>query len=113
TSDGLVLRYATETGVDGLPGHEATFLICSFWLVDNYVMAGRMRKAQALFDRLVSLTNDVGLLAEEDHPGLSRQLGHFPQAFSHVGLINSAFLLEAKRAGRELPFPGRAEVVLH
>jgi GH15 family glucan-1,4-alpha-glucosidase len=107
TWDGFVLRYQTETGVDGLAGHEATFLICSFWLVDNYSMAGRFADASKLLDRLVSLRNDVGLLAEEYHPGLHRQLGNFPQGFSHVGLINSAFLLEAVRAGRQ-PYPGAA-----
>ncbi len=113
TWDGLVLRYATETGVDGLPGHEATFLICSFWLVDNYTMVGRLDDAQALLDRLVSLRSDLGLLAEEYHPGLRRQLGNYPQAFSHVGLINSAFLLEARRAGREEAFPAGAAESVH
>jgi GH15 family glucan-1,4-alpha-glucosidase len=97
TWDGLVLRYATETGVDGLPGHEGTFLICSFWLADNYAMVGRLKEAEALLDRLVSLANDVGLLAEEYHPDLHRQLGNFPQAFSHVGLINTAHLIEATK----------------
>jgi len=100
TWDGLVLRYATDTGVDGLAGHEATFLICSFWLADNYAMAGRLDEAEALLERLVSLRNDLGLLAEEYHPELHRQLGNFPQAFSHIGLINTAYLIEAKRAGR-------------
>jgi GH15 family glucan-1,4-alpha-glucosidase len=94
-----VFRYATETGVDGLAGQEAPFLFCSFWLADNYVMAGRLDEAETLLERLLSLRNDVGLLAEEYHPKLARQLGNFPQAFSHVGLINTAFLLEAKRAG--------------
>jgi GH15 family glucan-1,4-alpha-glucosidase len=98
TSDGLVFRYATETGVDGLPGQEAAFLFCSFWLVDNYAMTGRLHEAQELLERLLSLRNDVGLLAEEYHPKLGRQLGNFPQAFSHVGLINSAFLLETQRS---------------
>jgi GH15 family glucan-1,4-alpha-glucosidase len=100
---GLVLRYSTETGVDGLPGHEATFLICSFWLADNYAMVGRLDDAEALLGRLVSLSNDLGLLAEEYHPDLQRQLGNFPQAFSHVGLINTAYLIEAKRAGKQEP----------
>jgi GH15 family glucan-1,4-alpha-glucosidase len=102
TWDGLVLRYQTEAGKDGLPGHEATFLICSFWLADNYAMAGRLEEAQALFDRLVSLASPLGLLAEEYHPGLHRQLGNFPQAFSHIGLINTAHTIEecAKRFGR-------------
>jgi GH15 family glucan-1,4-alpha-glucosidase len=97
------LRYATETGVDGLPGHEATFLICSFWLVDNYAMVGRDDDAHALFERLLATRNDLGLLAEEYHPGLQRQLGNFPQAFSHIGIIDSAFRLEAK--------PGRWRMV--
>jgi GH15 family glucan-1,4-alpha-glucosidase len=107
TWDGLVLRYSTETGVDGLPGHEATFLICSFWLADNYAMVGRLEDAEALLDRLVSLASPLGLLAEEYHPALRRQLGNFPQAFSHIGLVNSAFIIEenAKKAGREVARP--------
>jgi GH15 family glucan-1,4-alpha-glucosidase len=102
TWDGLVLRYQTHAGKDGLPGHEATFLICSFWLADNYAMVGRLDDAVALFNRLVALCNDLGLLAEEYHPGLHRQLGNFPQAFSHVGMINTAYLIEecAQRLGR-------------
>ena len=106
-------RYSTETGVDGLAGHEATFLICSFWLVDNYTMVGRLDKAEALFQRLVSVRNDLGLLAEEYHPGLRRQLGNFPQAFSHVGLINSAVLLEAKQAGRDVSFAAMVAASMH
>jgi GH15 family glucan-1,4-alpha-glucosidase len=113
TWDGLVLRYSTKTGVDGLAGHEATFLICSFWLVDNYAMAGRLEDAQALFDRLMSLRNELGLMAEEYHPTLRRQLGNYPQAFSHVGLINSAAVLEAKRLGREPTFPAALAEALH
>jgi GH15 family glucan-1,4-alpha-glucosidase len=105
TWDGLVLRYAAETGVDGLAGEEATFLICSFWLVDNYTLSGRLDDAQALLEQLMSLRNELGLLAEEYHPTLRRQLGNFPQAFSHVGLVHSAALLEAKRSGREPAFP--------
>jgi GH15 family glucan-1,4-alpha-glucosidase len=101
TWDGLVLRYSTETGNDGLPGHEATFLICSFWLADNYAMSGRLDDARALFERLVSLVSPLGLLAEEYHPGLRRQLGNFPQAFSHIGLINTACIIEEMRARRE------------
>jgi GH15 family glucan-1,4-alpha-glucosidase len=98
TWKGLVLRYSTETGVDGLPGHEATFLICSFWLADNYAMAGRIGDAEALVDRLIALSSPLGLMAEEYHPGLERQLGNFPQAFSHIGLINSAFIIEECKA---------------
>jgi GH15 family glucan-1,4-alpha-glucosidase len=105
TWDGLVLRYSTDTGVDGLPGHEATFLICSFWLADNYAMAGRLDEAEALVERLISLATPLGLLAEEYHPGLHRHLGNFPQAFSHIGLVNSACIIEEKRAEREITHP--------
>ncbi|MDT1893783.1 glycoside hydrolase family 15 protein, partial [Acinetobacter baumannii] len=85
--DGLVLRYETGTNVDGLPGHEGVFLACSFWLVDNYILQGNLKKAESLFERLISLSNDVGLLAEEYDPSAKRQLGNFPQAFSHVALV--------------------------
>ena len=91
TSDGLVYRYLERA--DGLPGGEATFLICSFWLVDNLVAIGELERARALFERLITFTNDVGLLAEELDPVSGEQLGNFPQAFSHVGLINSAMQL--------------------
>jgi GH15 family glucan-1,4-alpha-glucosidase len=94
---GLVQRYETETGVDGLPPGEGAFLACSFWLVDNYAMAGQRRKALALFNKLVKLANDVGLLSEEYDPKAKRMLGNFPQAFSHVALVNSAFGLMAKK----------------
>ncbi len=90
-SDGLVRRYRTDGGAgDGVPGGEATFLICSFWLVDNLVLQGERDRAAALFERLLALRNDVGLLAEEYDPVATRLLGNFPQAFSHVGLINAA-----------------------
>ena len=88
--DGLVLRYYTETGTDGLPPGEGAFLACSFWLVDNYALQGRYDEARALFERLLSLRNDVGLLAEEYDASAKRQLGNFPQAFSHLALINTA-----------------------
>ncbi|MFU8816113.1 MAG: glycoside hydrolase family 15 protein, partial [Pseudomonadales bacterium] len=88
--DGLVLRYRVEDTSDGLPGHEGAFLACSFWLVDAYVMLGRHDDAVALFERLLDIRNDLGLLAEEYDPRLGRQLGNFPQAFSHIALINSA-----------------------
>lgn len=88
--DGLVVRYDTGTGADGLPPGEAAFLACSFWLVDNYLLQGRQRDARALFERLLSLCNDVGLLAEEYDPTTRSQLGNFPQAFSHLALINTA-----------------------
>jgi GH15 family glucan-1,4-alpha-glucosidase len=90
---GLVQRYETETGVDGLPPGEGAFLACSFWLADNYVLMGRRKEAMRLFNRLCGLANDVGLYAEEYDPDHKRMLGNFPQAFSHVALINSAINL--------------------
>ena len=89
---GLVLRYRTE-GQDGLPPGEGAFLACSFWLADAYALSGRTEEAHRLFTRLLSLRNDVGLLAEEYDPVAGRQLGNFPQAFSHVGLVNTAYNL--------------------
>ena len=89
-ADGLVRRYSTALGVDGLPPGEGAFLACTFWLADNYAMMGRYGEARALFERLLALRNDVGLLAEEYDPRDRRQLGNFPQAFSHVALINTA-----------------------
>jgi GH15 family glucan-1,4-alpha-glucosidase len=88
--DGFVLRYHTSQGADGLPPGEGAFLACSFWLVDNYVLQAREKDARELFGRLLSLRNDVGLLAEEYDPSAKRQLGNFPQAFSHLALINTA-----------------------
>jgi GH15 family glucan-1,4-alpha-glucosidase len=104
--NGLVLRYPTESGVDGLPAGEGVFLACSFWLVDNLVLQGRHDEARRLFDRLLGLRNDVGLLAEQYDPRARRQLGNFPQALSHIALINSASNLSGTvrpalhRAGR-------------
>ncbi len=91
--DGFVLRYRTSDGADGLPGGEGAFLACSFWLADSYGQQGRRREAHDLFDRLLSLRNDLGLLAEEYDPRAGRQVGNFPQAFSHVALISSAYAL--------------------
>jgi len=88
--DGLVLRYRTETHVDGLPAGEGVFLPCSFWLVDNLALLGRRADAVALFERLLSLCNDVGLIGEEYEVRGQRLLGNFPQALTHVALINSA-----------------------
>ncbi len=88
--DGFVKRYSTAGGTDGLPPGEGVFLACSFWLVDNLRLQGRVDEATRLFDRLLAIANDVGLLAEEYDPVAKRQLGNFPQAFSHVSLINSA-----------------------
>ena len=91
--DGFVLRYDTGEVADGLPPGEGAFLACSFWLADNYIMQERITEARALFELLLSLRNDVGLLAEEYSPQLGRQLGNFPQAFSHVALVNTAYNL--------------------
>jgi GH15 family glucan-1,4-alpha-glucosidase len=99
--DGFVLRYRTHADpvsahgtVDGLPGGEGAFLACSFWLADALALTGRLDEARPLFERLLSLRNDVGLLSEEWDPGARRHLGNTPQAFSHVGLINTALALQ-------------------
>jgi GH15 family glucan-1,4-alpha-glucosidase len=96
-ADGLVHRYAPEGSpqVDGLPPGEGTFLACTFWLADNLTLMGRHDEAVAIFERLLELRNDVGLLAEEYDPSTGRQLGNFPQAFSHVALVNTARNLSA------------------
>ncbi|MFJ8131611.1 glycoside hydrolase family 15 protein [Streptomyces hydrogenans] len=101
TEDGFVLRYPTageEAGVDGLEGDEGAFLACSFWLADDLAMIGRVDEARTLFEKLLSLRNDLGLLAEEWDPRLQRQVGNFPQAFSHVPLIDTALRLTASGA---------------
>ncbi|MCP3821943.1 glycoside hydrolase family 15 protein [Streptomyces sp. A3M-1-3] len=101
TSDGFVLRYPTagdEAGVDGLEGDEGAFLACSFWLADDLAMIGRVDEARRLFEKLLALRNDLGLLAEEWDPRLQRQVGNFPQAFSHVPLIDTALRLTASGA---------------
>ncbi|MYT01983.1 glycoside hydrolase family 15 protein [Streptomyces sp. SID5469] len=92
--DGFVRRYSTDVAeVDGLPGDEGTFLVCSFWLADALHRLGRTEEARALFERLVGLCNDVGLLAEEYDPASDRFLGNYPQAFSHLGLVSTALAL--------------------
>jgi GH15 family glucan-1,4-alpha-glucosidase len=91
--DGLVLRYSTDTDVDALPPGEGTFLPCSFWLADSFVLSGRRADAEALFERLLGLGNDVGLFAEEYAPQSQRMLGNFPQALTHMALVNTARLL--------------------
>lgn len=105
-SDGLVRRYSTEgVSIDGLPGGEGAFLACSFWLADALRLTGRAEEATELFERLLELRNDVGLLAEEYDTVARRQLGNFPQAFSHIGLVGTAIaltgedMLEAETAG--------------
>jgi GH15 family glucan-1,4-alpha-glucosidase len=92
-NDEFVLRYESAEAVDGLPAGEGAFLVCSFWLVDNYILQGRFPEARRLFDRLLSRCNEVGLLAEEFDPLNGRMLGNFPQAYSHVGVINCALNL--------------------
>lgn len=99
--DGLVLRYDTTTANDGLPPGEGSFLACSFWFVDNLVLQERHAEAAAMFERLLQLRNDVGLLAEEYEPRLGRQLGNFPQAFSHLALADTARNLGASQRPAE------------
>jgi GH15 family glucan-1,4-alpha-glucosidase len=101
----FVRRYETDDAVDGLPSGEGAFLACSFWLVDNYILQGRYTEARKLFGKLLSRCNDVGLLAEEIDPSSGRMLGNFPQAYSHVGLINCALNLNSQNG----PVEERAE----
>jgi len=91
--NGFIGRYTQDPAVDGMPHGEGKFLACSFWLADNYVLQGRHEDAVRMFERLLNIRNDVGLLSEEYDPVAKRQLGNFPQAFSHVGLVNTAFNL--------------------
>lgn len=101
TEDGFILRYPTEgeeAGVDGLAGDEGAFLACSFWMADDLAMIGRVDEARQLFEKLLALRNDLGLLAEEWDSNLQRQVGNFPQAFSHVPLIDTALRLTASGA---------------
>ncbi|GHD48864.1 glycoside hydrolase family 15 protein [Mycetocola manganoxydans] len=97
--DGLLLRYRTQTGVDGLPGDEHPFLACSFWLVCQYARTGRLVEARALMDRLVGFANDVGLLSEEYDVTIGRQAGNTPQAFSHLALVLAAKAIRAGESG--------------
>jgi GH15 family glucan-1,4-alpha-glucosidase len=96
--DGFVQRYTNTKEVDGLPPGEGAFLPCSFWLADDLALIGRHDDARRLFERLTGLCNDVGLLAEEYDPVAQRLVGNFPQAFSHVSLVNSAFNLAGGRS---------------
>jgi GH15 family glucan-1,4-alpha-glucosidase len=89
-TDGFVARYPTHPAVDGLPAGEGAFLACTFWLADNYMLLGRQSLARETFERLIGLCNDVGLLSEEYDPARKRLVGNFPQAFSHIGLVNTA-----------------------
>jgi GH15 family glucan-1,4-alpha-glucosidase len=108
--DGFVLRYATESGADGLPGTEGAFLACSFWLAENYAYAGRIDEAEALFDRLLGLRNHLGLYSEEYDPKLQRQIGNFPQAFTHLAFISTAHVIEAVRQGGTGRAPQRGAI---
>ena len=108
--NGLLLRYETETGVDGLPPGEGAFLACSFWLADNYLLVGRKADARRLFHRLKGYANDVGLFAEEYDPEDKRMLGNFPQAFSHVALINTALNLAQEENRRNVRKPVRKRI---
>ena len=106
TPEGFVQRYATAAdtvGVDGLVGEEGTFLLCSFWMVDALALTGRLEEGRALFNRLLALRSDLGLLAEEYDVATRRQLGNYPQAFSHMGLIESALLLQRLDAREPAP----------
>jgi GH15 family glucan-1,4-alpha-glucosidase len=102
TEDGLVLRYRNDEGLnaDGLTGEEGTFTICSFWLVSCLAKAGELERAEALFDQLAGYANDLGLLAEEIDTAHGEQLGNFPQAFSHIGLITAAWEIDKARGAR-------------
>jgi GH15 family glucan-1,4-alpha-glucosidase len=98
---GLVYRYRSEDGVDGLAGEEGTFLLCTFWLAQALAMADQLDRARAVFERAAGFVNDLGLLAEEVNPKTGELLGNFPQAFSHIGLVNAAWTIsEAERRAR-------------
>jgi GH15 family glucan-1,4-alpha-glucosidase len=110
--DGFVRRYETQAAVDGLAGGEGVFLACSFWFVDNLVLLGRVDDARALFERLLGLRSDLGLLSEEYDSAAKRLVGNYPQAFSHIALINSACNLARvskpaqQRSGAKVPEAG-------
>ncbi len=101
TEDGLVLRYRNVEGLntDGLSGEEGTFVICTFWLVSSLAQAGEFERAGALLEQLAGYANDLGLLAEEIDTANGEQLGNFPQAYSHIGLITAAYQLDKARGG--------------
>jgi GH15 family glucan-1,4-alpha-glucosidase len=109
--DGFVQRYIHDeesASIDGLPPGEGVFLPCTFWLADNLALQGRLDEARDLFERLLALRNDLGLLAEEYDPELRRQLGNYPQAFTHVGLVNTAFnLARAEETANASPIDQR------
>jgi len=104
---GLVYRYRAEQGVDGLEGDEGTFLLCTFWLAQAYGLAGRVERAREVFESAVAFVNDVGLLAEEVDADSGQLLGNFPQAFSHIGLVNAAYAIAQAEAVDVASSPGR------
>jgi GH15 family glucan-1,4-alpha-glucosidase len=108
---GLVYRYRTAEGVDGLAGEEGTFLLCTFWLAQALALSGQVDRAREVFDRAAAYVTDLGLLAEEVDPGNGELLGNFPQAFSHIGLINAAWAIDQAQGGgtRTVPGPRAAE----
>jgi GH15 family glucan-1,4-alpha-glucosidase len=95
---GLVYRYRVEDGVDGLAGDEGTFLLCTFWLAHALALAGQVERARRVFTTAIAFVNDVGLLAEEVDPNTGELLGNFPQAFSHIGLVNAAWAISQAEA---------------
>jgi GH15 family glucan-1,4-alpha-glucosidase len=105
---GFVQRYDTYRAADGLPSGEGAFLACSFWYADNLVLQGRYREAHTMFERLASTSNEVGLLAEEIDPVTGEQLGNFPQALSHLSLVNTASNLAARRGPAAVRSKGEA-----
>jgi GH15 family glucan-1,4-alpha-glucosidase len=110
-ADGFVMRYDTATSQDGLPAGEGAFLACSFWLVDAYILQNRWEDARRMFDRLMELCNDVGLLSEEYDQRTGRLVGNFPQAFTHVALVNCAFnLTRSEKPARQRAQPMTSEV---
>ena len=102
---GLVYRYRTQRGMDGLPGEEGTFLLCTFWLAHAQALAGEVEAARASFERAAAYANDVGLLAEEVDPAGAEMIGNYPQAFSPIGLVNAAWAISQAEEGR----PARPE----
>ncbi|MDP9147942.1 MAG: glycoside hydrolase family 15 protein [Acidobacteriota bacterium] len=108
SKDGFVRRYTTDESVDGIPHGEAAFLPCTYWLADNYAFQGRPEEAMAVFDRLLAIRNDLGLLSEEYDPVEKRLLGNFPQAFSHFGMVNTAYNLTANGASASGATAGEA-----
>ena len=109
-TNGFVARYLPSPDVDGLPPGEGAFLLCTFWLADNFALQGRYDEATAIFEQLLSLRNDVGLLSEQYDPSARRLVGNFPQAFSHVGLINTARNLSRRGGPAEHRPGGKSEV---